>query len=294
MSYDHYPMADLGLTLRIEAGRGCPVQIALLSPSEPPVSSSAASRLKSARRLVHELDACMHAAAGVRDFKLDTTTVSRSSEKKVAEFCDAVGVRGYRWRVRPHSTRRCRSPAQDGRRGQPSDWLSASKPARSACSASPRRSSISRGAEPVLELAERLGIETDSASFIYRLSGRAPGRTRTRDSSDAIGRCFQQPVRLVQLHACWRRNRERPCSHRMASQIPLRRAMAVAYNFARSRRCHGDERTDPRASGHLPDLLLLSVRPAAQNGHLHSSLSMNVDLVRRIGPARPALRAAGP
>ena len=95
LDYDHYPVADLGLNLlRIEAGRGCPFACTFCSTAG---FFQRSYRLKSAARLVHELDR-LHERYGLLDFKLDHDlfTVNR---RKVAEFCAAVRSRSYRWRA---------------------------------------------------------------------------------------------------------------------------------------------------------------------------------------------------
>lgn len=95
LDYDHYPIAELGLELlRIEAGRGCPFSCTFCSTAG---FFQRSYRLKSAARLVHELDR-LNERYGLRDFKLDHDlfTVNR---RKVAEFCAAVRGRGYRWRA---------------------------------------------------------------------------------------------------------------------------------------------------------------------------------------------------
>lgn len=93
-AYDSYPIHDLGLTsLRVEAGRGCPFQCTFCSTAS---FFGRKFRLKSAARLVHELD-LLHDSYEVSDFALthDLFTVNR---KKVLEFCDAVHGRGYTWK----------------------------------------------------------------------------------------------------------------------------------------------------------------------------------------------------
>ena len=95
VSYDHYPVAELGLDLlRIEAGRGCPFACTFCSTAG---FFQRSFRLKSAERLVRELDV-LHARYGYADFKLDHDmfTVNR---RKIVEFCEAVRGRGYRWRA---------------------------------------------------------------------------------------------------------------------------------------------------------------------------------------------------
>src|SRR5437016_5965559 len=86
VSYDHYPVAELGLNLlRIEAGRGCPFMCTFCSTAS---FFQRSFRLKSAERLVRELD-ILHARYGFSEFKLDHDmfTVNR---RKVLEFCEAV------------------------------------------------------------------------------------------------------------------------------------------------------------------------------------------------------------
>ena len=93
-AYHRFPVRELGLTsLRIDAGRGCPFQCTFCSTA---AFFGRKYRLKSAERLVHELD-LLNETYGIKDFSLthDLFTVNR---QKVREFCDAVEGRGYTWK----------------------------------------------------------------------------------------------------------------------------------------------------------------------------------------------------
>jgi len=93
--YDLYPVADLGLSLmRVEAGRGCPFNCTFCSTAS---FFQRSYRLKSAERLVHEMD-LLHARYGVTEFKLDHDLFT-VDHRKVRAFCEAVQDRQYRWRV---------------------------------------------------------------------------------------------------------------------------------------------------------------------------------------------------
>ena len=94
-AYHHFPVEELKLSsLRVEAGRGCPFQCTFCSTAS---FFGRKYRLKSAERLVNELDA-LHESYGISEFALshDLFTVSR---RKVIEFCNAVADRGYVWKV---------------------------------------------------------------------------------------------------------------------------------------------------------------------------------------------------
>jgi radical SAM superfamily enzyme YgiQ (UPF0313 family) len=192
MSYEHYPMAHLDLKLlRIEAGRGCPFNCTFCSTAG---FFQRSFRLKSAERLVRELDV-LHSRYGVRDFKLDHDMFT-VNKKKVAEFCDAVRGRGYRWRA---------SARVDG---VDADLLA--KMAGAGCvglyfgieTGSPRMQRLTQKrldlglVQPVLDLAERLGIET-TASFITGYPDEL--EQDQNETLDMVGRCLS-PSCLVQLH----------------------------------------------------------------------------------------------
>ena len=279
MSYEHYPMADLGLRLlRIEAGRGCPFNCTFCSTAG---FFQRSFRLKSARRLVHELDT-LHSRYGVRDFKLDHDMFT-VSKKKVAEFLR----RGRRSRlslacIRPHRRRRCRSPAQDGRRGLRRMYFGIETGSQRMQRVTQKKLDLAL-VQPVLELAERLGIET-TASFI---TGYPEELGQDQDETlDMIGRCFS-PSCLVQLHML----APEPGTPLFASYGHQIRYDGYGSRYNAGVVDAGDERLILSASGHLPDLLLLSVRPAARTEHLRCR-------DRRPGtPHRtcdPALCAAGP
>ena len=192
MSYEHYPIADLGLDLlRIEAGRGCPFNCVFCSTAG---FFQRSFRLKSAARLVDELDV-LHTRYGVRDFKLDHDMFT-VNKKKVAEFCDAVSGRGYRWRAS------ARVDCVDA------DLLT--RMADAGCvglyfgieTGSTRMQILTQKkldldlVHPILDLAQRLGIET-TASFITGYPEEL--EQDQNDTLDMIGRCFA-PSCLVQLH----------------------------------------------------------------------------------------------
>jgi len=191
-SYDHYPIADLGLELlRIEAGRGCPFHCTFCSTAG---FFQRSFRLKSADRLVRELD-ILHARYGHSEFKLDHDmfTVSR---RKVVEFCEAVKGRGYRWRA--------------SARVDCVDEALLETMAEAGCvglyfgveTGSPRMQRICRKrldlslVPPTLAAAERLGIDT-TASFI---TGYPEELEQDQDDTlDMIGRCASRSC-LTQLH----------------------------------------------------------------------------------------------
>ena len=191
-SYDHYPIADLGLSLlRIEAGRGCPYHCTFCSTAG---FFQRSFRLKSAARLVRELD-LLHARYGISDFKLDHDmfTVSR---KKVVEFCEAVAGRGYRWRA---------SARVDGVDEELLEIMAAS-----GCvglyfgieTGSARMQQICEKrldldlVLPILDAAGALGIDA-TASFI---TGYPEEGEEDQDATlDLLGRCMR-PASLTQLH----------------------------------------------------------------------------------------------
>jgi len=191
-SYDHYPVASLGLDLlRIEAGRGCPFACTFCSTAG---FFQRSFRIKSADRLVQELD-LLHQRYGFEDFKLDHDmfTVNR---RKVLEFCEAVRGRGYRWRV--------------SARVDCVDAELLEKMAEAGCvslyfgieTGSARMQQICRKrldltlVHPMLTAAERLGIET-TASFI---TGYPEESQEDQDQTlDMLGECFR-PACLPQLH----------------------------------------------------------------------------------------------
>jgi radical SAM superfamily enzyme YgiQ (UPF0313 family) len=192
VSYDHYPVPELGLDLlRIEAGRGCPFNCTFCSTA---MFFQRSFRLKSAERLVKELD-ILHERYGFVDFKLDHDmfTVNR---RKVREFCEAVEGRGYRWRAS------ARVDCVDV------DLLT--KMAGSGCvglyfgieTGSVRMQKICQKrldldlVEPILDAATGLGIET-TASFI---TGYPEEMVQDQDDTlDLLGRCFRRSC-LPQLH----------------------------------------------------------------------------------------------
>lgn len=190
--YDHYPIAELGLSLlRIEAGRGCPFHCTFCSTAG---FFQRSFRVKSAGRLVRELD-LLHSRYGFSDFKLDHDmfTVNR---RKVIEFCDAVRGRDYRWRA--------------SARVDCVDEELLERMAASGCvhlyfgieTGSKRMQEICQKrldldlVEPTLAIADRLGIET-TASFI---TGYPEELEQDQDDTlDLLGRSFHRTC-LVQLH----------------------------------------------------------------------------------------------
>ena len=192
VTYDHYPVAELGLDLlRIEAGRGCPFNCTFCSTA---MFFQRSFRLKSAARLVKELD-ILHERYGFVDFKLDHDMFT-VNKRKVREFCEAVEGRGYRWRAS------ARVDCVDV------DLLT--KMAESGCvglyfgieTGSVRMQKICQKrldldlVEPILDAATGLGIET-TASFITGY----PEETASdqNDTLDLLGRCFRRSC-LPQLH----------------------------------------------------------------------------------------------
>lgn len=192
LNYDHYPVAELGLDLlRIEAGRGCPFMCTFCSTAS---FFQRSFRLKSAERLVSELDR-LHELYGFSDFKLDHDlfTVNR---RKILEFCEAAKGRGYRWRA--------------SARVDCVDEELLKKMAEAGCvglyfgieTGSARMQQIAKKrlditlVEPMLEVAEHLGIET-TASFITGYPEEL--EQDQADTLDLLGRCFS-PSCLPQLH----------------------------------------------------------------------------------------------
>jgi radical SAM superfamily enzyme YgiQ (UPF0313 family) len=191
-SYDHYPVAHLGLELlRIEAGRGCPFHCTFCSTAG---FFQRSFRLKSAERLVRELD-ILHAEYGYSDFKLDHDmfTVSR---RKIVEFCEAVRGRGYRWRASARVDRvdeaLLETMAGAGCVGLYFGIETGSRRMQEVC-----RKRLDLGlVRPILAVAERLGIET-TASFITGYPQELP---RDQDETlDMIGD-IASPSCLTQLH----------------------------------------------------------------------------------------------
>src|SRR5258708_16649365 len=192
LSYDHYPVADLGLDLlRIEAGRGCPFMCTFCSTAS---FFQRSFRLKSADRLVRELD-ILHARYGFSEFKLahDMFTVNR---RKVLEFCEAVRGRGYRWRASARvdcvDKDLLTRMAETGCVGLYFGIETGSARMQRICQ---KRLDLEL-VQPTLQLAEHLGIET-TASFI---TGYPEELEQDQDDTlDMLGRCFR-PSCLPQLH----------------------------------------------------------------------------------------------
>ncbi|AGK51633.1 B12 binding domain protein [Burkholderia thailandensis MSMB121] len=192
-SYDHYPIAELGLSmLRIEAGRGCPFACTFCSTAG---FFQRSFRIKSAERLVRELD-ILHRRYRVSDFKLDHDmfTVNRH---KVMEFCEAVAGRGYRWRASARidcvDEALLKKMADAGCVDLYFGVETGSARMQKICQ---KRLDLQR-VEPILAAADSLGIET-TASFITGYP-QETGQDRD-DTLDMIGRCARRPSCLTQLH----------------------------------------------------------------------------------------------
>jgi radical SAM superfamily enzyme YgiQ (UPF0313 family) len=191
-SYDHYPVAELGLSLlRIEAGRGCPFHCTFCSTAG---FFQRSFRLKSAERLVRELD-LLHVRYGISDFKLDHDmfTVNR---RKIVEFCEAVAGRGYRWRASARvdcvDEELLETMAASGCAGLYFGIESGSARIQEVCQ---KRLDLDL-VLPILSVAERLGIET-TASFI---TGYPEENEQDQDETlDLLG-CCVRPSCLTQLH----------------------------------------------------------------------------------------------
>ncbi len=192
LSYDLYPVADLGLDLmRIEAGRGCPFMCTFCSTAS---FFQRSFRLKSAGRLVLELDR-LHLRYGFSDYKLDHDmfTVNR---RKVIEFCEAVGDRGYRWRASARvdcvDEELLRRMADAGCVGLYFGIETGSERMQRIA-----RKRLDLGlVDPMLRYAQDLGIET-TASFI---TGYPEETEQDQDDTlDLLGRCFR-PACIPQLH----------------------------------------------------------------------------------------------
>jgi radical SAM superfamily enzyme YgiQ (UPF0313 family) len=96
-AYDAYPIAEMIAKqnfekIPVEAGRGCPFSCTFCSTA---TFFGRRYRLKSAARLLTEMDH-LHHTYGFTRFSLthDLFTVNR---KKILEFCEVVGDRGYHW-----------------------------------------------------------------------------------------------------------------------------------------------------------------------------------------------------
>lgn len=191
-SYDHYPVAELGLDLlRIEAGRGCPFECTFCSTAG---FFQRSFRLKSAGRLVRELE-LLRKRYGYSDFKLDHDmfTVNRN---KVVEFCEAVQGRGFRWRVSARvdcvDRELLRLMADAGCVGLYFGIETGSVRMQRIC----RKRLDLALVRPILDAAREFGIET-TASFITGY----PEETAAdqNDTLDMAGDAMR-PGCLVQLH----------------------------------------------------------------------------------------------
>ncbi len=192
LSYDHYPIADLGLDLlRIEAGRGCPFRCTFCSTAG---FFQRSFRLKSPERLVTELER-LRTLYGYSDVKLDHDMFT-VNKRKVLDFCEAVAGRGFRWRASARVDR-----VDDGLLERMAD---------AGCvglyfgieSGSARLQQIMKKGldvdrvEHTLQTAEALGIET-TASFITGFPSEE--RQDQDDTLDLVGRCLRT-TSITQLH----------------------------------------------------------------------------------------------
>lgn len=195
LDYDLYPVADLGLDLmRVEAGRGCPFACYFCSTA---TFFQRRYRLKSPERLVAELDA-LRDRYGPQEFKLDHDlfTVNRH---KVRDFCDAVAGHGHRWRVSARAD--CVDEellTQMAEAGCAGLYLGVETGSRRMQKVVAKRLDLDL-VEPVLDVCERLGIET-TASFITGYPEEAP--EDQNDTLTMLGDCFTRPAGtcIPQLH----------------------------------------------------------------------------------------------
>lgn len=278
LSYDHYPVADLGLDLlRVEAGRGCPFTCTFCSTAS---FFQRSFRLKSAPRLVAELDR-LHTRYGASHFKLDHDlfTVNR---RKVLEFCEAVTGRGYRWRASARVD--CVDP----------ELLTAM--AGAGCvglyfgieSGSARMQTIIKKhldlalVESTLALCGALGIET-TASFITGYPEELADDQA--ETLDLLGRCLR-PSCLPQLHML---------SPEPGTPLFEQLGSRLAYDGYASRfNAHvlgdADKRTIRR---HRDIFQTYHYYPAALPRARHTFAVEAVDVLRRLGPRvlRYVLRA---
>jgi radical SAM superfamily enzyme YgiQ (UPF0313 family) len=195
LDYDLYPVADLGLNLmRVEAGRGCPFACYFCSTA---TFFQRRYRLKSPERLVKELDTLRDRYAP-REFKLDHDlfTVNRH---KVREFCDAVAGHGHRWRVSARAD--CVDEellTQMADAGCVGLYLGVETGSARMQKVVAKRLDLAL-VEPVLDVCERLGIET-TASFITGYPEESP--EDQDDTLAMLGDCFTRPAGtcIPQLH----------------------------------------------------------------------------------------------
>ena len=158
------------------------------------ILSGAVFRLKSAGRLVKELD-ILNARYGYSHFKLDHDmfTVNR---RKVTEFCEAVqGAAIAGGHPLASTASEQRAPLEDGRAGCAGLYFGIE-------TGSVRMQSICKKhldldlVHPILDAAAQLGIET-TASFI---TGYPEELEQDQDDTlDMLGQCFH-PACLPQLH----------------------------------------------------------------------------------------------
>jgi len=195
LDYDLYPVADLGLDLmRVEAGRGCPFACYFCSTA---TFFQRRYRLKSPGRLVTELDT-LRDRYGPQEFKLDHDlfTVNRH---KVRDFCEAVAGHGHRWRVSARAD--CVDEellTQMAEAGCVGLYLGVETGSRRMQKLVAKRLDLEL-VEPVLDVCERLGIET-TASFITGYPEEQPADQD--DTLAMLGGCFTRPAGtcIPQLH----------------------------------------------------------------------------------------------
>ncbi len=193
--YSHYPIRELGLlSLRVEAGRGCPYECTFCSTAS---FFGRRYRLKSVARLVAELEE-LRSQFGISSFSLthDLFTINKT---KVKEFCEAVHDRGFEWSCS------ARTDCVDV------DLLALMR--RAGCSAiyygietgSERMQRVVRkklrlgGSRPIIDETLRLGIAT-TISFI---TGYPDEAEHDQDETlDYIGSCYEHESAAlnIQLH----------------------------------------------------------------------------------------------
>ena len=192
LNYDLYPVAELDLDLlRVEAGRGCPFMCTFCSTAS---FFQRSFRLKSAARLVHELDT-LHEKYGYVDFKLDHDLFT-VNKRKILEFCEAVKDRNYRWRVSARvdcvDNELLHKMAEAGCVGM---YFGIETGSRRMQEIARKRLDVNL-VEPTLAVTEQLGIHS-TASFITGYHEEL--ETDLADTLDLLGRCVG-PSCLTQLH----------------------------------------------------------------------------------------------
>lgn len=194
-AYHKYPIEGLGLNwLRVEAGRGCPFHCTFCSTAS---FFGRQYRLKSARRLVTELD-LLNARYGIRVFSLshDLFTVNR---KKVLEFCEHVADRRYTWKcsarvdcVDAHLLE------EMARAGCAEIYYGIEAGSERMQDAVQKRLDLSL-IEPILDATERVGMAA-TTSFITGYPQEKDDDQRA--TLDLVGRCIRprKSIVNVQLH----------------------------------------------------------------------------------------------